>query len=374
MYNNCLNCINDLASSGLKTYKLSQVSSFNPGRYFTIMSIAIKLAEHGILPDSAIRQGIRKLLAERLRALKAVSRTDAEWVEALSLGPVAEQTDAANEQHYEIPTAYFQTVLGQHLKYSCGYWPEGVETLDASEAAMLQLSCERAELGAGQQILELGCGWGSLSLWMAAHYPDSAITGVSNSQSQRAFIESQARARGLANLQVVTCDINDFQPQDCYDRVVSVEMFEHVRNHRKLFERIRQWLNPGGKCFVHIFSHQRETYLFEARTAKDWMTRYFFSGGIMPSAGLLPAAAVGLLECEAQWEVNGRHYSRTLEAWLQQQDAHRPAVMQTFRECYGKEARLWFQRWRIFYMACSELFACAEGREWPVMHYRFVKA
>lgn len=338
------------------------------------MSIAIKLAERAILPDGAIRRGIRKLLSERLDSLKNSQKSDAEWVRELSTKPLAEQTDAANQQHYEIPAAYFQTVLGQHLKYSCGYWPEGIDTLDAAETAMLQLSCERAQLAAGQQVLELGCGWGSLSLWMAAQYPASEITSVSNSHSQRAYIEAQARARGLNNLRVITCDINDFQPEGQFDRVVSVEMFEHVRNHRKLLGRIKEWLKPGGKCFVHIFSNHQATYLFEARTAKDWMTRYFFSGGIMPSSNLLIEAAEGLLQCEEQWLVNGNHYSQTLEAWLEQQDAHRAAVLQTFRECYGKNAKLWFQRWRIFYMACSELFAYNGGQEWPVMHYRFVKA
>ncbi len=337
------------------------------------MGIAIKLAERALLPDQAIRCGIRQLLAARLRATKKAHKSDADWVAELSQRPLAEQTDAANEQHYEIPAAYFTTVLGPHLKYSCGYWPEGVETLDTSEAAMLQLSCERAQLEEGQSVLELGCGWGSLSLWMAEHYPNSQITSVSNSHSQREYIEGQAKVRGLDNLKVITCDINEFQPEEQYARVVSVEMFEHVRNHRKLFGRIAEWLEPGGKCFVHIFSHHAATYLFEARTDRDWMSRYFFSGGIMPSANLLVAASEGILTCEEQWTVNGKHYSQTLEAWLEQQDAQRDAVMQTFRECYGKDAALWLQRWRIFYMACSELFAYNNGTEWPVMHYRFTK-
>lgn len=338
------------------------------------MGIAIQLAEKGALPDSLIRKGIRKLLAERLDSLKALNRSDADWIRELSAKPLAEQTDAANEQHYEIPAPYFQRALGKHLKYSCGYWPEGVDTLDASEEAMLQLSCERAELAGGQEILELGCGWGSLSLWMAERYPDSRITSVSNSNSQREFIEEQARARGLANLKVITCDINRFTPEGQFDRIVSVEMFEHVRNHRKLFSQIHDWLKPGGKCFVHIFSHNSASYLFEARSAKDWMSRYFFSGGIMPSSTLLISAAEGILHCEDRWFVNGIHYSKTLEAWLDKQDAHKAEVMQTFRECYGKDAKLWFQRWRIFYMACSELFAYKDGKEWPVMHYRFSKA
>ncbi|MGB0743114.1 MAG: SAM-dependent methyltransferase, partial [Opitutales bacterium] len=272
------------------------------------------------------------------------------------------------------PAAYFQTVLGRHLKYSCGYWPEGISSLDESEEAMLALSCERAQLKPGQDILELGCGWGSLSLWMAEHFPESRITSVSNSNSQRTFIQEQARQLGLTNLKVTTSDINAFQPDGQFDRVVSVEMFEHVRNHRKLFNQIHSWLKPGGKCFVHIFSHHSDTYLFEARNAKDWMSRYFFSGGIMPSSNLLVSAAGDLLQCEEKWLVNGLHYSKTLEAWLKKQDTNHDRVMQTFKNCYGKDAKLWYQRWRIFYMACSELFAYNNGKEWPVMHYRFTKA
>lgn len=338
------------------------------------MSFLIRLADRGLLPDRLIRHGIRKLLAERLTSLHDQPKSDAAWIRDLTDGPLAESTEAANEQHYEIPAAYFTTVLGPHLKYSCGLWPDATTTLEASEAAMLRLTCERANLKNGQDILELGCGWGSLSLWMAAHYPDSQITAVSNSQSQRSFIESRAASRGLRNLRVITRDINRFEPESTFDRIVSVEMFEHVRNHRGLFARIQTWLKPRGQLFVHIFSHCRHTYLFEAKSAKDWMSRYFFTGGIMPSAALLPAAAEGLLTLEQQWQVNGTHYSRTLEAWLALQDAHEETVMATFKQCYGEAAApIWFKRWRIFYMACSELFAYRGGEEWPVMHYRFKK-
>lgn len=260
------------------------------------MSIAIKLAERGLATDSMIRGGIRKLLAERLEAVAAAPKTDSEWIAELESTPMAVDTDAANAQHYEIPAEYFRTVLGSHLKYSCGYWPEGNESLDESEAAMLELTCGRAELADGQRILELGCGWGSLSLWMAAHYPESNVVAVSNSNSQRKYIESQAAERGLGNLRVVTCDINDFEPEGAFDRVVSVEMFEHVRNHRQLLRRIDGWLKPGGKLFVHIFSHHKHTYLFEVKGQKDWMSKYFFTGGIMPSAELLPTAAETLKE------------------------------------------------------------------------------
>ena len=338
------------------------------------MSIGIKLAERGFASDRMIRAGIRRLLKERLQSLVADPKSDTDWTAELESTSLAVETDAANAQHYEIPAAYFRTVLGGHLKYSSGFWPKGDESLDDSEAAMLEQSCKHAQLMDGQRILELGCGWGSLSLWMAAHYPASSIVAVSNSRSQRAYIESQAAERGLVNLKVQTCDINEFAPEGVFDRVVSVEMFEHVRNHRQLLQRISDWLKPDGKLFVHIFSHRQHTYLFEAKSQKDWMSKYFLTGGIMPSAELLPTAAETLEE-EARWTINGTHYSRTLEAWLLKQDQHSDQVLETFRQCYGaKDAKLWAQRWRIFYMACSELFAYNHGEEWPVMHYRFAKS
>ncbi|MFP4156825.1 MAG: SAM-dependent methyltransferase [Opitutales bacterium] len=338
------------------------------------MNTAIQLAERGLLPDALIRTGIRKLLTERLQSLAASSKSDEGWIFEMERRPLAESTDEANEQHYEIPADYFKTVLGPHLKYSCGYWPDPATDLTASEEAMLKLTCERAALADGQKVLELGCGWGSLSLWMAAEYPQSEITAISNSNSQRLYITARAEERGLKNLRVITCDINDFQPEGRFDRVVSVEMFEHVRNHRKLLARINDWLAPGGRLFVHVFSHCKHSYLFEARSAKDWMSKHFFTGGVMPSVTLLPTAAAGSLNLEEQWTVNGSHYSKTLEAWLQKQDANRDAVLGIFARCYGpKQGKLWFQRWRIFYMACSELFAYNDGNEWPVMHYRFRK-
>lgn len=336
------------------------------------MNLAIQLAERRLLSDNLIRKGMRKLLAERLEQITAISRTNEDWIQALQTSAVAEDTDAANEQHYEIPAPYFRDVLGPHLKYSSGYWSESCNTLDTSEAKMLKISCERAELSDGQDILELGCGWGSLSLWMAKHYPKSSITSVSNSNSQREFITTQAKERGLNNLTVITCDINQFEPNKHFDRLVSVEMFEHVRNHRSLFKRIHQWLKDDGKIFIHIFAHRSQAYLFEANSSKDWMSKYFFTGGIMPSIDLLPTAAEDFTE-EERWEVNGVHYSKTLEAWLTKQDARETEVLKIFTTCYGKDAKRWLQRWRMFYMACSELFAYNEGTEWFVMHYRFAK-
>ena len=338
-----------------------------------MMSIGIQLAERGFATDTIIRYGIRKLLQDRLDQIQLESMTQSERIAELESSSLAVDTRAANEQHYEIPTAYFQTVLGKHLKYSSGLWSIGSESLDESEAAMLERTCQRAKLIDGQRILEIGCGWGSLSLWMATNYPSSQIVAVSNSNSQREYIRSQVVKRQLTNIEVVTCDINDFEPAGCFDRVVSVEMFEHVRNHRALLGLIADWLNPSGKLFVHIFTHKEHSYLFEAKSAKDWMSQYFFTGGIMPSADLLPTAAETLVE-EARWTVNGKHYSRTLEAWLKKQDQNADAVLEIFHKCYGKkDAKIWVQRWRIFYMACSELFAYNDGEEWPVMHYLFAK-
>ena len=337
------------------------------------MSIFIKLAECGFFCDSIIRWGIRKLLAARLVAITNDSIADKEWIARLESGSLAVQTEAANSQHYEIPASYFSSVLGIHVKYSSGFWPDTGTSLNESEAIMLQLTCERAELKDGQRILELGCGWGSLSLWMASHYPKSTVVAISNSHSQRAYIESKAQERGLNNLRVVTCDINNYYPEGNFDRVVSIEMFEHVRNHRQLLNLINDWLVPGGKLFTHIFSHCKYTYLFDVKSDSDWMSRYFFTGGIMPSAELLNIAS-GSLNEEARWTVNGKHYSRTLEAWLKKHDAEIASVDKAFIDCYGKkEAKVWGQRWRIFYMACSELFAYNNGEEWPVMHYLFVK-
>ncbi len=337
------------------------------------MNIAIKLAECRILSDWVIRLGIRHRLSRKIKSLVSIKKSSAEWVWELKERSIAEDTDAANEQHYEIPAEYFRTVLGTHLKYSSGYWPENCDNLEQSEREMLALTCERAELLDGQNVLELGCGWGSLSLWMAEHYPESRFTAVSNSNSQREYIMDQAKARGLSNLEVITCNINDFQPSASFDRIVSVEMFEHIRNHRALFKKIHGWLNSAGKLFVHIFAHKKHNYLYEPDQPDEWMSRYFFTGGIMPAFDLLPTASSGLLDTEAVWSVNGEHYSKTLEAWLDRQDAHELQVMKIFQGCYGDQSQLWLQRWRMFYMACSELFAFNNGNEWMVMHYRFAK-
>jgi cyclopropane-fatty-acyl-phospholipid synthase len=340
---------------------------------------ATRLAESGFLPDFLLRLGIRRLCAQRLREEQA-GGMEAAWarygalIEALRQSPVAIHTEAANAQHYEVPPRFFELCLGRRLKYSSCYFPEGVSDLDAAEEAMLALYGERAELADGQDILELGCGWGSLTLWMAEHFPGARITAVSNSRPQRAFIEARCRERGFGNVSVITCDVNRLAlDASSYDRCVSIEMFEHMRNYETLMGRIGGWLRPGGKLFVHIFCHRELMYPFETEGDSNWMGRYFFTGGLMPSADTL-LWFQNRLRIERQWRLSGTHYQKTANAWLANQDRSREEVLKVLAEAYGEQAaRLWHQRWRMFWMACAELFGFRDGREWLVGHYRFVR-
>jgi cyclopropane-fatty-acyl-phospholipid synthase len=347
-------------------------------------SLAMRLLERDLVPDFLIRRRIRSLLARRLRDEDAGDpdrqrRRLHDFIARLSASPVAIETAAANEQHYEVPTEFYARVLGRHLKYSSGLFPhpnaQPAGNLDAAEARMLALTCSRARLADGERILELGCGWGSLSLWMAANYPKARITAVSNSRTQKEHIDSQARARGLGNLQVITCDVNEleFPAGTVYDRVVSVEMFEHMRNYDALLARIAAWMAPGATLFVHIFTHVKYAYPFEVRDESDWMARYFFTGGIMPSDDLLLhfQRDVRILE---HWRVPGWHYQLTSEAWLANMDQHREQIMPVLERTYGApQALRWWVYWRVFFMSCAELWGYAGGSEWMVSHYLFEK-
>lgn len=337
----------------------------------------IGLAENGRLPDPLVRLGIRRLLQSRLNELEelppeASMRSFRGFLDAAHAGPIAALPEKANEQHYEVPAEFFGRVLGVHRKYSCCYWTPETRGLNAAEEQSLRLTCEHAELKDGQSVLELGCGWGSLSLWMAEHYPNSTITAISNSASQRQYIESEIARRGLTNLRIITCDINDFSSIHKFDRVVSVEMMEHVRNHRLLFERINGWLKPGGKLFVHIFCHHRFTYPFEVQGESDWMAKYFFSGGIMPAQNLLLNCQQHL-QLERQWLWDGTHYEKTSNAWLQRMDSDPAATTAVLKATYGPDWRIWWSRWRIFFMSCAELFGYNNGSEWFVSHYLFTR-
>jgi len=336
----------------------------------------IRLIERGQIPDPLIRLGIRKLLKQRLSSLPLENpETSADYltrfIHAMANGPIAPVPEKANEQHYELPEAFFGLALGARRKYSACHWPSGIDTLDAAEIEGLRLTCERAGLADGQTVLELGCGWGSLSLWMAEHYPASRITAVSNSHSQRAYISQKASALGLNNLEIITCDMNDFDIDSRFDRVVSVEMFEHMRNWEKLFANVAGWLKPGGAFFMHIFCHRSLPYAFIAEDESDWMSRYFFSGGIMPSYDL-PLHFQDRLKLTQRWCWNGQHYERTANAWLANMDQHKDQIWPILAETYGADdVLLWWVRWRIFFMACAELWGYHGGKEWLVGHYRF---
>ncbi len=340
-----------------------------------LQDTAIRLAESGRVPDPILRRAIRHLCAQRLREdvpedpARALERTE-QFVRSMREGPIAPIPEAANEQHYEVPAAFFREVLGPHLKYSCAYWAPGCASLADAEAESLRRTAEHAQLADGQRVLELGCGWGSLTLWMAEHYPASTITAISNSASQRAFIERTAAGRGLGNVEVITADMNDVTEPGRFDRVVSVEMFEHMRNYERLLERIAGWLTPEGRVLIHIFCHRSVPYAYSTDGADNWMGRHFFSGGIMPSDDLLLRIR-SPLRVRQQWRWPGSHYQRTANAWLDRLDERRDRVEELMAQTYGApEASVWCQRWRMFFMACAELFGYEDGRQWWVSHYQ----
>ena len=359
----------------------------------------LEAVERGWVPDALVRRGIRRLLRDRLDSEYgqlglAVPSDDSQrahhadnprlsrdaqiaagqqaLADALSQGPMVVHATDANTQHYEVPAEFFRLVLGQQLKYSCGYWPRPEMSLDEAETAMLELTVQRAGVRDGMELLELGCGWGSLTLWLAEHFPNSRVTAVSNSHGQRRFIQQQCQLRQLTNVQVITSNIAEFSADArSFDRVLSVEMFEHVRNHRQLMQHVSKWLKEDGQLFVHIFCHRELTYLFDAEGEENWMGRNFFSGGMMPSANWLEHQATNLA-LQRQWKVDGTHYQRTCEAWLRNLNARRPAVKRVLaNELSPPEVARQIQRWRMFFMACAELFGYRNGQEWYVGHYLF---
>ena len=341
-----------------------------------LSNLALEFTERGIVPDRLVRAGIRRLLQARLDEIAAHDPAAAaaqaeDFVAAMRSAPIALLPEKANEQHYEVPSEFFGQVLGARRKYSSAWWPQGVTDLDAAEEAALAATAERAQLADGQRILELGCGWGSLTLWMAQHYPRARITAVSNSRSQRAHIEAEAQRRGLTNVRVITTNVAEFDPAAQFDRVVSVEMFEHLRNWPEMFRRVAGWLVPGGRFFMHVFVHRGTPYAFEARDDSDWMARHFFSGGMMPSDDLALRFQDDL-RLLSRWRWDGTHYARTSEAWLANMDARRESLWPIVAQTYGAErAGLWWMRWRLFFLSCAELFGHDHGREWWVAHYLF---
>jgi len=341
-----------------------------------LTATAIRWAERGMIPDTLVRAGIRALLRERLAELPLDSPTDIaatkqSFVALMDESPVALVPDKANEQHYEVPAAFFAKVLGPRRKYSACHWADQAGSLEQAEEDAISETCRRADLQDGMRVLELGCGWGSISLWAAERYPHSEFLAVSNSRSQREYIETEAARRSLGNLRVITCDMNDFATEERFDRAISVEMFEHMRNYRKLFERIHGWLTPGGRFFMHIFCHREVPYTFEDRGPGDWMTRHFFSGGMMPSDDL-PLSFQDRLKLVDRWRWNGKDYERTLNTWLANMDRNRKSLFPLLERTYGAEAApVWWERWRIFFMASAELFGFDDGEQWRVSHYLF---
>ncbi|MCE9502068.1 MAG: cyclopropane-fatty-acyl-phospholipid synthase family protein [Leptospira sp.] len=337
-----------------------------------------KLIEKNLVPDFILRIAVRALLSKRLRderksGIEKEIKSKQEFIKGLKNSPIAVNTSNANEQHYEVPSEFYLLVLGKHLKYSSGFWPKGIETLEESEAEMLRVTCERADIQNGQTILDLGCGWGSLSLYIAGKFPKCKIVSVSNSKSQKQFIDSTARQRGLNNIRVITMDMNEFTINRKFDRIVSVEMLEHMKNYEKLFSRISAFLKPKGLFFVHIFCHRKYAYHFEVKDSTDWMAKYFFTGGMMPSDDLFLYFQSDLRIID-HWRMDGKNYSKTCEAWLRKMDQNDEKIIEIFSETYGKDNALkWLVYWRIFFISCAELFAFRNGQEWFVSHYLFRK-
>lgn len=340
----------------------------------SLIETAIHAFEDAPLPDFVTRPAIDWLVSgARRKTLQTPADVHFAFAREMEARPIAEHTDKANAQHYEVPAAFFTRVLGPRLKYSSCLYPTGSETLEQAEICALAETCAHADLANGQRILELGCGWGSLTLYMAETFPDARITAVSNSSSQRAFILERAAERGLSNVEVITCDMNHLQLDRRFDRVVSVEMFEHMANWRALLTRVKGWLEPDGRLFIHVFSHARAPYRFDVEDKADWIAQHFFAGGVMPSHALIQAFG-DLFRIEADWRWSGVHYEKTAMDWLANFDRRRTELEPVFRSVYGVHARVWMRRWRLFFLATAGLFGHRGGEEWGVSHYRLAPA
>jgi cyclopropane-fatty-acyl-phospholipid synthase len=336
------------------------------------------LITRGLIPEFLIRIAIRRLLRQRLRQEASPHPVTAlekklSFIQQLKSMPIAIETQAANQQHYELPPQFYQHILGKHLKYSSAYWEPHTTSLDQAEETMLHLTSQRAELHDGQSILELGCGWGSLTLYIAKQFPNATIHALSNSHNQHQFIQAQCHQRRISNVTIFTADINHFTPPTTYDRILSIEMFEHMKNYATLLERISTWLRDQGKLFIHIFSHLTYAYHFHTKDPTDWISQHFFTGGTMPSDDLL-LYFQDHLTIQNHWRISGTHYQKTAEAWLQNLRRNAPALFPILEQTYGKQhASLWFTRWQLFFMACAELWGMDNGSQWLISHYLMKK-
>ena len=340
-------------------------------------NLALSMVEKGLIPDLLVRIGIRALLRKRLIDINSsecelADKNQMKMISVMNNSPIAMNTSSANEQHYEVLPEFYELVLGERFKYSCCFWDEDTNNLDTAEINALKITCKRAKLSDGQTVLDMGCGWGSLSLWIAENYPNSSVLSVSNSKTQKTFIENIAKSKNLTNINVITKDMKEFNTDKKFDRIVSLEMFEHMKNYKKLFNRVSTWLNNDGLFFMHIFCHKTVPYEFIDNGPNDWMSRHFFTGGIMPSDDL-PLFFQDDLSVLKRWRWNGNHYAKTCNAWLKRMDSQESTIMPVLERVYGDNKKKWQQRWRIFFMSCSELFAFSGGNEWYVSHYLFKK-